>query len=235
MSYCVHCGVKLHTAEKRCPLCGTPVLDPKEEAPPKCDYLPERIDTYPRRDINWRFISELIMLILAVAAGLVVLCDFLTTGGISWSWFAMAGCAFLAGFASIPASRTLPGKLLLPFAGSAIALFLISFPLHGTRWLLLLALPAAAIITIYIAVCLCLSRKKRLRVFYRVAFCLVLLILSLVMIEVLTDLYNENAVCLFWSLYAVIPLSFLTAFFTIAAHNRRIVEYIKKNIFLSPQ
>ena len=235
MSYCVHCGVKLNTAEKSCPLCGTPVLDPKEEAPSECDHLPEQIDTYPRRDVNWRFISELVMLILAVAAGLVALCDFLTTGGISWSWFAMAGCAFLEGFAAIPASRSLPGKLLLPFAGTAVSLFLLSVPLHGTRWLLFLALPAAAIVTIYTAVCLYLSRQKRLRVFYRVALCLVLLILSLVMIEVLTDLYKENAVYLFWSLYAVIPLSFLTAFFTIAAHNRRIVEYIKKNIFLSPQ
>jgi len=45
---------------------------------------------------------------------------------------------------------------------------------------------------------------------------------------------NVGDILIFWPLYAVIPLSLIALFFAIAAHNRRIVEYIKKNMFLSP-
>ena len=33
MSYCVHCGVELDEQAKRCPLCGTPVVDPSALEP----------------------------------------------------------------------------------------------------------------------------------------------------------------------------------------------------------
>ena len=29
MSYCVHCGVELHETSKSCPLCNTPVVNPR--------------------------------------------------------------------------------------------------------------------------------------------------------------------------------------------------------------
>ena len=112
---------------------------------------------------------------------------------------------------------------------------LIAHAVHGMRWFLYLALPAAGIAAGYTTVSVWLACRKKLRLFYRIAVCLLLLIVSMVIIETVTDLYAENAVHIFWSLYAVIPLSLIALFFTIAAHNRRIVEYIKKNMFLSPQ
>ena len=30
MSYCVNCGVELDASAKECPLCNTPVLNPRE-------------------------------------------------------------------------------------------------------------------------------------------------------------------------------------------------------------
>ena len=31
MSYCVQCGVRLAQQEKKCPLCGTPVINPNPQ------------------------------------------------------------------------------------------------------------------------------------------------------------------------------------------------------------
>lgn len=177
----------------------------------------------------------MILVIVAAVACVVMLCDLLTTGRISWSCFVNAGCLFVAGFAAIPALRHTFARILVPFAGTAVALFLIAERTHGMRWFLYLALPAALITTGYTAVSIYLARRKKLWLFYRIAVCLLLLILSLVIIECVTDLYLENVIHIFWSLYAVIPLLFITLFFAIAAHNRRIVEYIRKNMFLSPQ
>lgn len=232
MSYCVHCGVKLSDSENRCPLCGTPVIDPHIHCQTEFGCWSDHIDTFPQKQVNWQFVSKLMVLFFAVSAGAAALCDLVTTGSISWSWFAFAGCSFCAGTAAIPALPYIPCKLLFPFAGAATAMFFISVPLHGYRWLLYLALPSAAFITVYTSVCLWLAHRKKLRIPHKVALCLLLLILSLVTVEILTDLYIEDSIHIFWSLYAVIPLSLVALFFTIAAHNRRIVEYIKKNTFI---
>ena len=45
MSYCVNCGVELEKSEKKCPLCGVEVINPKE--PPQ-DKEP-RQRPYPNR------------------------------------------------------------------------------------------------------------------------------------------------------------------------------------------
>ena len=40
MSYCVNCGVELEKGAKKCPLCGTEVINPNE-------INEERIHSYP--------------------------------------------------------------------------------------------------------------------------------------------------------------------------------------------
>lgn len=55
--------------------------------------------------------------------------------------------------------------------------------------------------------------------------------MSLIIMEVCTNLYAGNDAHLFWSIYALISLSVITVFFAVAG----IVEYIRKNTFLSPQ
>ena len=34
MSYCVNCGVELEASLKRCPLCGTEIINPNERSVP---------------------------------------------------------------------------------------------------------------------------------------------------------------------------------------------------------
>ena len=62
MSYCVNCGVELEKSEKKCPLCGVEVINPKE--PPQ-DKEP-RQRPYPNRieelsvNINKQFAAALL-------------------------------------------------------------------------------------------------------------------------------------------------------------------------------
>lgn len=235
MPYCVHCGVKLNQAEKRCPLCGTPVFDPNSIDQAASDNEPIHIDMYPRRDINWRFLSKVTVAILATISCMTILCDLLTAGMISWSCFSLAGCVLLAGIAAIPDFKNVVLKILIPFMGAAFALFLAAIATQGLKWFLYLALPGISIAAIYTIVSVWLASKKKLRLLYRVVICLILLIVFLIVIEIITDLYAENEIHIFWSLYAVIPLSFIAVVFTITAHNNRMIDYIRKNMFLSPQ
>ncbi len=51
-SYCVQCGVKLHPAVAQCSLCGTSVFNPNCDSAFPGENLPDRINTFPRRQIN---------------------------------------------------------------------------------------------------------------------------------------------------------------------------------------
>lgn len=91
MSYCVNCGVELNSNEKRCPLCSTPVINPNLDSiahdlppyPPKSEYTVERKIKHTT--------ALLISVILLVPLLVCPLCDFLATGGISWSLYAIFG------------------------------------------------------------------------------------------------------------------------------------------------
>ena len=234
MSYCVHCGVKLKPAVRRCPLCDTPVFDPAELNLPTEDFRMEHVDTFPHERMNWPFVSRITLCVLASVAAVMALCDLLTTGCIGWSWYAAAGCALTAGFTAIPAVQHIFLRSVFPFFGIALALFLIAVPTGGMRWYLFLVLPITIVTAVYTAVSVWLVCRKKVKLFYRIALCLLMLVLSLIAVEICTDLYAENTVHLFWSLYAVVPLSFIAVFLTITARNHRIVEYIRKNMFVSP-
>jgi len=235
MAYCVHCGVKLGYAERVCPLCGTIVYDPAGIQTVNEKNWPDSIDFFQRKKVNWPFLSRMIILLLIVLAFISLLSDVIVTHQFGWSLYATAGCVLIAAIVAIPATRKSALRILFLFAGSTFALIILAYITNGFRWLLYLALPFTAIFFCYIALCVWLIRKKKLRLAYRVVFCLLTLIISLVVIEMLIGLYEGKPICIYWSAYAVIPLLVTVAFFTVAAHNRRLVEYIKKNSFVSPE
>ena len=113
-------------------------------------------------------------------------------------------------------------------------LLIIAWRNDGFRWYFILALPFSTIATAYVLICIYLVQKKKLRILHRVAVCLVCLVLSLMFVEILTDLYSQNAIRLFWSVYAIIPLSVLAVLLLLLSRNRRLIERIRKNTFISP-
>ena len=102
MAYCVHCGVKLHEGERRCPLCGTVSIDPNEQA------ASDAQRTYPVRTPEQelrrgrRFFLMLETMLLLVPAGLCCLIDLLTGGGIYWSVYTLATLVSLFLVSAVP-------------------------------------------------------------------------------------------------------------------------------------
>ena len=235
MAYCVHCGVKLNMAEKTCPLCGTLIYDPNDDKHAYNNAWPDLIDLFPRKQINWAFLSKTAVIFAMILASSMVLCDLITTGNISWSLFVAAGCSLFDGFVSVLITKKLSLRILLPYLGMDTSIFMIACATQGLRWFMFLAFPFSIISAVYTFLCIWLIQKKKLRMIYRIALCLLMLILSLIVIEILIELYSGLEIHLYWSVYAVIPLFVIAVFLTVAAHNRRLIEYIKKNAFISPQ
>lgn len=232
MAYCVHCGVKLSANAAACPLCGTVVYDPiAEKSIPEYAW-PEQEDRFPSRRLNLPYLSKLMLLGLAAVIGVNVLCDLITTGSVSWSWYVIGISLFLAGISSALRFSQPWLKAVCVYSGMELMLLTIAWRNDGLRWFLLLALPFSSIMTAYVLICLRLALKKKLRVLHRIALCLACLVLSLILVEILTDQYLQNEIHLFWSIYAVIPLSVLALLLMLLSQNRHLLEEIRKNTFI---
>ncbi len=146
MSYCVHCGVELDDAARRCPLCHTPVLDPNRlqngEVPPSFPQRREEVLPVSKKEAG----LLLTAMLLSAALCCVVLNLFLGRGrawslylagaaGMLWIWFALP--LFLRRMA--PALR-----LTADLAAVGVYVYLISLDLNGAGWFWGLVLPLLA-------------------------------------------------------------------------------------------
>lgn len=143
MSYCVHCGVELDDTADRCPLCATPVHDPKtprDAASPK---------PYPTRSSTVELPGRgelgllLTVILCAVAAVCGVLNIFLKPGRL-WSFYVIGALLVVWFWLILPLFQPKlhrAVRVLLDGAAVALYLFLISVDLNGRGWYLGLALP----------------------------------------------------------------------------------------------
>lgn len=144
MSYCVNCGVELDLTAKSCPLCQTPVLNPRQ---PVAEDLPP---PFPSRRAEVEPVSkrELALLITAMLASVAVLCGllniFLIHSDRAWSLY-IIGAAMTLWVWLVPPLllRGMPLWLRLGLDTIAVDVYvyLISIDLHGRDWYVGLALP----------------------------------------------------------------------------------------------
>ena len=161
MSYCVNCGVELNPAAARCPLCGTPVCNPKqpvdETATPFFPTAPTRVEPVSRR--------ELALILSAMLASVSVCCGLLNLvlkPQILWNLFVVGAAAMLWVWLVFPLLvRNVPlwGRLTLDVAAVGIYVYLISLALHGRDWFLGLAVPLLAVAMVVVFVLSWLLRR----------------------------------------------------------------------------
>lgn len=83
MSYCVNCGVELDNSAKKCALCDTKVLNPKnkkvEEKKPfsQIEYVPTNVQK--------QFVSYIISMVMLIPTIICVLCNILIFTASRWS------------------------------------------------------------------------------------------------------------------------------------------------------
>lgn len=144
MSYCVNCGVELDPTARACPLCRTPVVNPREAVDPS---LPP---PFPSRRSEVQPVSkkELALLLSVMLASVSLCCGLLNLfflhSGRPWSLYVI-GAAVMFWIWLVPPLlfRGMALWLRLGFDACAVGVYvyLISIDLHGLRWYLGLALP----------------------------------------------------------------------------------------------
>ena len=82
MSYCVNCGVELEENARECPLCSTPVVNPREQTRRDASAFPEQkgqVETVKRKDLG--LLLSMVILASVATCGILNLLVFKSTPG----------------------------------------------------------------------------------------------------------------------------------------------------------
>ena len=150
MSYCVNCGVELEASLKECPLCHTPVINPREleKEHPASPYPTDKgqVEVVKRKDLG-----ILISVVLSATSVTCLLLNLLVFDATLWSLLVIGGCMclFVFSFPAIFYSKT-PIYLSLLADGAAVAiyLFLITFLTDSNIWFWQVGLPIVVILSV---------------------------------------------------------------------------------------
>ena len=233
MPYCVHCGVRLNGSEKKCPLCGTVVLDPAQPldaAPPR----PYPVRT-PEQELkkSKRFLLSLSALILLLPAALCLMIDFLLGVGLSWSIYP-AGALILL-FIAVAVPILVPRHRVYFSLGTTflvlnIYLFLVENLSHSGTWFFPIALPALALFTVMLTLLVLFYRKERLNKLTLLAALLAAVAVECLAIELLCSLALRGGIGFIWSPYAVTPCLFISLVLFFINGNRSVREEVRRRV-----
>lgn len=202
MSYCVNCGVELDTSQKECPLCNTPVINPRElerMAGAEQPFPKEKgqVEVVKRKDLG--ILLSTVVLATAVTCG--SLNAFVFRGNL-WSLAVIGVCAILW-VIMIPAViyTKQPVYVSLLYDGAAVVLYLymLTFLAGSGEWFWGLGLPIAVLVTV-IAELFTFCVKKLPRAFLTISLYLFTAVGLLCMgLEMLIDRYVSGKIALSWS------------------------------------
>lgn len=212
MSYCVNCGVELDASAKECPLCNTPVCNPKElenlaaaagrdggMREPESPFPREKgqVETVKRKDLG--ILLSTVVLSTAATCGVL---NFFVFRGPLWSLAVMGACALLW-VIMIPfviySKQSVYISLLYDGAATAIYLYILTFEIGSKDWFLGLGLQITVLVTV-IAELMTLCIRKLPRSFLTISLYLFTAIGLLCMgLEILIDRYLAGEIALSWS------------------------------------
>lgn len=202
MSYCVNCGVELDASARECPLCNTPVLNPRELEKIAMAQRPfptekGQVETVKRKDLG--ILISMVVLATAVTCGVLNALVFREN---LWS-LAVIGACIILWVIMIPAViyTKQPVYVSLLYDGGAVALylFMLSYLTGSRSWLWGLGIPITALVTVLAEIfTVCVRRLPRsfLTVSLYLFTAAGLLCLG---IEILIDRYVVGHIALSWS------------------------------------
>lgn len=148
MSYCVNCGVELEASLRECPLCHTPVVNPKEagKTVPPSPYPTDRgqVEEVKRKDLG-----ILLSVVLSATAVTCLLLNLLVFSRSLWSLLVIGICICLFVFTfPMVYYRKMPPAVSLLADGAAVAvyLYMIAYLTPSTAWFWELGLPIVLLV-----------------------------------------------------------------------------------------
>lgn len=243
MSYCVNCGVELDASAEECPLCNTPVLDPREiekyaagavkgrnaeKAPAPFPGEKGQVEKVTKKDLG--ILLSMVVLASAVTCGIL---NALVFRGNLWSLAVIGACAVLWVF-MIPAviyrKQPVYVSLLLDGGVTAGYLYMLTFQLGDAGWFWGLGLPITLLVT-GVAELLTLCIRRLPRSFLTVALYLFTAVGLLCLgLEILIDLRLDEEIALSWSAVVITVCVILDIALITMLSRRRLRNEVRRRL-----
>ncbi len=232
MSYCVNCGVELEQGCGECPLCDTPVINPREfhNKPEKPAY-PEIIKI--PKSTHKRFLVFVISMVLLIPNIVLAFLDmFLWGSGISA--FIFGGTALVWFWFLFPMLWKKPIPIIL-LQIDALALLGYLYIFRGisneTRWFEGLAIPIVIAFWAVAAVFILWSRKPRNKSYTGIAATVAVIVLSYI-IEICIDMFVFGRLQLGVSFAVTACCIPIIIFFIVLAKSRKLRAWVSRKFFM---
>ena len=202
MSYCVNCGVELDQTASACPLCQTPVVNPRQgvdTTSPK-PFPTERSEVAPASKREVALLLSVMLASVAVCCGVL---NLFVRGDRLWSLYLIGGAAMLWLWLVPPLiKRNLPlcARLVLDVGAVAVYVWLISIDLDGGHWYWGLALPIILLLGAVLLALGLLLQKGRRSILTSVTLVIAGIGVLVVGVEAFVDRYLHQAWRPGWSL-----------------------------------
>lgn len=232
MSYCVNCGVELEKGAKKCPLCGTEVINPNEINEEHVHSYPVYSPT-PKAKIKKSTVVSLITLILLLPDFLTTLCDYSINHSITWSAYVMASllCAYL--FIVFPILFGKHGAACTVLMAADILGFLLFIERKTNgAWFLSFALPIVTVIAVFIAIMTLLGKEKKISPLTSVSISMIFAGLFCLLIEFLINITFKVRTSLAWSFYPAVTFVLLAIAMFLIGKNKALCEKLEKKFFI---
>ncbi len=232
MSYCVNCGVELEKSCKACPLCDTPVINPKEKPDEKSiPAYPEDVSipkSTKKLYISFVFsfailIPSLVLIILnAFIFGNPVLKYIISGFVVAWIWFIFP----------LLWKKPIPAVLVAIDALALMAYFyLYRFGGDDSGWVYGIAMPVVIILWAIVNIFLLWLRKKRSKCAISVAVLGAINVMTFVS-EIAISLFLTNTPQIIVSLVMTACCVSLMIFFIVLEKSKRMKAWLERKFFL---
>ena len=232
MSYCVNCGVELEKSCKACPLCDTPVINPKEKPDKKAiPAYPEDVSipkSTKKLYISFVFsfailIPSLVLIILnAFIFGNPVLKYIISGFVVAWIWFIFP----------LLWKKPIPSVLVAIDALALMAYFyLYRFGGDDSGWVYGIAMPVVIILWAIVNIFLLWLRKKRSKSAISIAVLGAINVMTFVS-EIAISLFLTNTPQIIVSLVMTACCVSLMIFFIVLEKSKRMKAWLERKFFL---
>lgn len=236
MSYCVNCGVELRDSERKCPLCGTLVVNPnKPFDETTVPAYPRNVDTSSIED-KTKTTAGIISALLTLPPSICLLCNFIINSKISWSLYVIGAFA-LIWVMVVPPILIRRGTIFwaIGMDVAAILAFLYGVSLADNAakpWFMPLALPIVIAASIMIIVMVAVIKYGHFSRLYIASIFFICVGFLLIGIELITDPYVGNPVMPEWSLMTLIPCLGLSLIYMLLDRRKRLKNSFKKRFHM---
>lgn len=232
MSYCVNCGVELEPSLTECPLCNTPVINPKEL------YQTKKLSPYPKARgqvdvVKRKDLAILTCTVLTATSLSCLLLNLFVFSKSPWSLFIIGACLvlFVLAFPAMIYTK-LPIYISLLFDGVAVGfyLYMITFNTASERWFVGLALPIVALATILVEIFALLLRSFPVSFLTTALYFFAETAFFCIGLELLIDHYLDAPLKLVWSAIVLTVCSVIEVVLLTVLSRRRLRDAVRRRL-----